>query len=90
MEKDNSDGRANRQQIALITGSSSGIGFETSLLLARNGIYTYATMRNLSKSQEILDIAKKECLSLKVLNLDVTDEKSTQKAIDMVVHEQNP
>jgi NAD(P)-dependent dehydrogenase (short-subunit alcohol dehydrogenase family) len=89
MEKDNSDGRAKRQQIALITGSSSGIGFETSLLLARNGIYTYATMRNLSKSQEILDIAKKECLSLKVLNLDVTDEKSTQKAIDMVVHEQN-
>ena len=89
MEKDNSDGRAKRQQIALITGSSSGIGFETSLLLARNGIYTYATMRNLSKSQEILDIAKKECLPLKVLTLDVTDEKSTQKAIDMVMHEQN-
>jgi NAD(P)-dependent dehydrogenase (short-subunit alcohol dehydrogenase family) len=59
MENDNSDGRTKRQQIALITGSSSGIGFETSLMLARNGIYTYATMRNLSKSQEILDIAKK-------------------------------
>ena len=89
MENDNSDGRTKRQQIALITGSSSGIGFETSLLLARNGIYTYATMRNLSKSQEILDITKKECLPLKVLTLDVTDEKSTQKAIDMVMHEQN-
>jgi NAD(P)-dependent dehydrogenase (short-subunit alcohol dehydrogenase family) len=89
MKNDNSDGRTKRQQIALITGSSSGIGFETSLLLARNGIYTYATMRNLSNSQEILDIAKKECLPLKVLTLDVTDEKSTQKAIDMVVHDQN-
>jgi NAD(P)-dependent dehydrogenase (short-subunit alcohol dehydrogenase family) len=89
MENDNGDGRTKRQQIALITGSSSGIGFETSLLLARNGIYTYATMRNLSKSQEILDITKKECLPLKVLTLDVTDEKSTQKAIDMVLHEQN-
>jgi len=89
MENDNSDGRTKRQQIALITGSSSGIGFETSLLLARNGIYTYATMRNLSKSQEILDIAKKECLPLKVLTLDVTDEKSTKNAIDMVMHEQN-
>ena len=89
MENDNSDGRTERRQIALITGSSSGIGFETSLLLARNGIYTYATMRNLSKSQEILDITKKECLPLKVLTLDVTDEKSTQKAIDMVMHEQN-
>lgn len=89
MENDNSDGRTNRGQIALITGSSSGIGFETSLLLARNGIYTYATMRNLSKSQEILDITKKECLPLKVLTLDVTDEKLIQKAIDMVMHEQN-
>jgi len=89
MENDNSDGRTKRRQIALITGSSSGIGFETSLMLARNGIYTYATMRNLSKSQEILDIAKKECLPLKVFTLDVTDEKSTQKAIDMVMHEQN-
>lgn len=89
MENDNNDGRTKRRQIALITGSSSGIGFETSLLLARNGIYTYATMRNLSKSQEILDIAKKECLPLKVFTLDVTDEKSTQKAIDMVMYEQN-
>lgn len=89
MKNDNSDGRTKRQQIALITGCSSGIGFETSLLLARNGIYTYATMRNLSKSQEILDITKKECLPLKVLTLDVTDEKSTQKAVDMVMYEQN-
>jgi NAD(P)-dependent dehydrogenase (short-subunit alcohol dehydrogenase family) len=89
MENDNSDGRTKRQQIALITGSSSGIGFETSLLLARNGIYTYATMRNPSNSQEILDITKKECLPLKVLTLDVTDEKSTQKAADMVMYEQN-
>ena len=36
-----------RQQIALVTGSASGIGFETALMLARNGIYTFATMRNL-------------------------------------------
>lgn len=89
MENDNGDGRTKRLQVALITGSSSGIGFETSLLLARNGIYTYATMRNLTKSQEILDITKKECLPLEVLALDVTDEKSTQKAIDMVMSEQN-
>ena len=89
MENDNSDGRTRRQQIALITGSSSGIGFETSLLLARSGFHTYATMRNLSKSQEILDITKKENLPLRVLPLDVTDEESTRKAIDMVMYEQN-
>lgn len=89
MENDNNDGRSKQQQIALITGSSSGIGFETSLLLARNGIYTYATMRNLSKSKEILDITKKEGLPLRVLSLDVTDEESTRQAIDMVMYEQN-
>jgi NAD(P)-dependent dehydrogenase (short-subunit alcohol dehydrogenase family) len=34
--------------VAVVTGSSSGIGFETSLLLARNGFFTYATMRMFS------------------------------------------
>jgi NADP-dependent 3-hydroxy acid dehydrogenase YdfG len=64
----------NKQQlIALITGCSSGIGFESSLNLARNGIYTYATMRNLSRSKEILGCAKRDNLPLKILRLDVTD-----------------
>ncbi len=34
------------QSIVVVTGSSTGIGFETSLFLARNGFYTY---RNFSK-----------------------------------------
>ena len=32
-----------QEDIAVVTGSSTGIGFETSLLLARNGFYTYTT-----------------------------------------------
>ncbi|MGC2428223.1 MAG: hypothetical protein WA421_14385 [Nitrososphaeraceae archaeon] len=35
------------QKVAVVTGSSSGMGLETSLLLARNGFRTYATMRNI-------------------------------------------
>ncbi|MGA7900431.1 MAG: SDR family NAD(P)-dependent oxidoreductase [Nitrososphaeraceae archaeon] len=69
-----------RQQIALVTGSASGIGFETALMLARNGIYTFATMRNLSKSEEILDYARKDHLPLETLRLDVTDEQSISEA----------
>jgi NAD(P)-dependent dehydrogenase (short-subunit alcohol dehydrogenase family) len=38
-------------RVAVVTGSSSGIGFETALALARNGFYTYATMRNLKNLQ---------------------------------------
>jgi NAD(P)-dependent dehydrogenase (short-subunit alcohol dehydrogenase family) len=37
------------QKVAVVTGSSSGIGLETALTLARNGFQTYATMRNPEK-----------------------------------------
>ena len=29
------------EKVAIVTGSSSGIGFETALALAREGYYTY-------------------------------------------------
>ena len=35
------------QKVAVVTDSSSDMGFETSLMLARNGFHTYATMRKL-------------------------------------------
>ena len=52
--------KKSKEKVAVVTGSSSGIGFETSLLLARKGFYTYATMRNLNKSLKIKEIAEKE------------------------------
>jgi NAD(P)-dependent dehydrogenase (short-subunit alcohol dehydrogenase family) len=53
-----------KHTIAVVTGSSSGIGLETSLLLARNGFYTYATMRDTFKSDNIEKITNKENLPL--------------------------
>ncbi len=76
--------RGSQEKVVVVTGSSSGIGFETSLLLARKGFYTFATMRNLNKSQKIKDIAKNENLSLKVLQLDVTDDKSVKDAFRQI------
>ena len=73
--------------MAVVTGSSSGIGFKTSLLLARKGVYTYATMRNLSKSEEILNYAKKENLPLETLVLDVIDARSISNAIQKIINE---
>lgn len=78
-----------QRQIALVTGSASGIGFETALLLARNGIYTFATMRNLSKSEEILDYARKDNLPLETLRLDISDEQSISEAIDEITGKKN-
>ena len=77
-----------QQQIALVTGSSSGIGFETSILLARNKIYTFATMRNLSNSKVIRDIAKHGNLPLKTIPLDVTKRNSVKNAIEKIKSEQ--
>ncbi|MFY9794409.1 MAG: SDR family oxidoreductase [Candidatus Nitrosopolaris sp.] len=72
------------ERVAVVTGSSTGNGFETSLLLAKNGFYTYATMRNLDKSTRIKEIARKDSMLLEVLPLDVTDDKSVADAIEMI------
>lgn len=75
------------QKVAVVTGSSSGIGFATSLLLARNGFHMYATMRNLDKSKNIVDVAKNEKLPLEVIRLDVDDDKSVKDAVNKIVAE---
>ena len=41
------------EKTAVITGTSTGIGFETALALAREGYYTYATMRDTTKGDKI-------------------------------------
>jgi len=74
-------------KVAIVTGSSSGIGFAASVLLARNGIYTYASMRNITKANTIKEIAKKENLPLHVIQLDVTDDKSVKSAVNNVLEE---
>lgn len=73
--------------VAIVTGSSSGIGFETSLTLARNGFYTYATMRNVRKSVSIKRMANKEALPLQVIQLDVNDDLSVKNAIEEIISE---
>lgn len=76
-------------KVALVTGSSSGIGFETAILLARSGYHTYASMRNIKKSKKITDMADKENLSLQFVELDVNNDNSVKDAIDKIVREKN-
>jgi short-subunit dehydrogenase len=76
-----------QQNIAVVTGSSTGIGFETSLLLARNGFYTYATMRDPTKNDTIKEIANKENLPLEVLPLDVDNDDSVRNTINKIFDE---
>src|SRR5919109_3512113 len=75
------------QKVAVVTGSSSGIGYETSLTLARNGFLTYATMRNLNKSENIKLAATKENLPLHIIQLDVNDDTSVKNAVQKILSE---
>ncbi len=74
-------------KVAIVTGSSSGIGFSTALMLARNNFYTYASMRNLTKANAIKEIIKKENLPLQPIQLDVTNDRSVKDAVNKVLDE---
>ena len=73
------------EKVALVTGSSSGIGLETALSLARDGYHTFASMRNTEKAGELQYAAKKENLPIEVIELDVDKEESIISAIKKVV-----
>jgi len=73
------------EKVAIVTGSSSGIGFETALALAKEGYFTYATMRDTTKSGKIKEIAQKENLKINILELDVDDENSVKAAIAQIL-----
>ena len=75
------------EKVAIVTGSSSGIGFETALALARDGYYTYATMRDIKKANMILDIAKKENLKIEALEIDVNKEDTIKNAVKKIVND---
>ena len=72
------------EKIALVTGSSSGIGFETALALARENYFTFASMRNTDKAGKIQEIAKKENLNLEVIELDIDKEESIKSAVKKI------
>jgi NAD(P)-dependent dehydrogenase (short-subunit alcohol dehydrogenase family) len=77
----------NDQKVAVITGSSSGIGLESTLVLARNGYTTYATMRSPDKDTTIKAIVHNKGLPIRVVQLDVTDDNSVKNAVDHIISE---
>ena len=76
----------------LITGSSSGFGYLTTLTLARKGYKVWATMRdsygkNSEKRKEFEALAKDENLDIIVAELDVTSEVSVRELTTRVIQE---
>ena len=68
-------------QTAIVTGTSTGIGYATALHLARNGYQVFAGMRNLAKADPLRQAAAAEELPLEIVELDVTSQDSVARAV---------
>lgn len=73
------------KKTVLITGCSSGIGYATCLVFARNNFMTYGSVRDISKAEKIQEITNSEKLPLKIVRLDVNDGESIRIAIQSIV-----
>src|SRR5216683_535657 len=80
----------NSKQVVLITGSSTGFGRLFADTLARKGHTVFATMRdpggrNTKNASEIRTLAEKDSLPISVLEMDVTDDASVERAVDAAI-----
>lgn len=75
----------NKRKIILVTGTSTGIGLETALLLAKEGHNVYATMRDVTKAGSLQHEAAARNLNINILQLDVQDEKSISDCVNTIL-----
>ena len=69
----------------LITGTSTGVGFESAILFAKNNFKVYASMRNLKKAVELEKRIAEENLDIEILSLDVTKIDSINAAVETII-----
>ena len=70
--------------VAVVTGTSSGIGLWTAVGLAQAGWSVVATMRDVRRSDPLLEAAGSAADRITVLPLDVTDHPAASLLIDKV------
>ncbi|MEE3328150.1 MAG: SDR family oxidoreductase [Myxococcota bacterium] len=73
--------------VTLITGASTGIGAASALALARRGHRVWASMRDPSRGEALLEQAASDALSIHPLELDVTEGGSVEDAVACVLKE---
>ena len=69
-------------QVILLTGASSGIGYDTAKDLAAAGHTVYGAARRVEKLEELRPFG------IIPLQLDITDEDSVKKAVETIIAEQ--
>lgn len=74
--------------IAVVTGTSTGIGLATAATLARAGHTVYATMRNpKTGGEELRAITERESLALHIAALDVDSDESVRTTFANILAE---
>ncbi|OGC76132.1 hypothetical protein A2619_02120 [candidate division WWE3 bacterium RIFOXYD1_FULL_39_9] len=78
------------KKVVFITGCSSGIGYLTARLFARNGWKVFAGIRDLNGegANKLANIAKLEELDLQLVEIDVSSETSVDNALTKFKQEQ--
>ena len=78
------------EQTILVTGSTSGFGRLTVETLARQGYRVFAGMRaaagkNAPAAEALRALAQREALALQIVEIDVTDDASVERAIAVII-----
>src|SRR5271167_3502226 len=76
-------------KVAVVTGSSSGIGLLTAVELALHGYRVVATMRNLANSGRLEEAAKTAGVHARLdpQRLDITEFDSLPRAVEAIVRD---
>lgn len=71
--------------MALVTGTSSGIGLQTAVQLAQAGVEVVATVRDLARADALRQAARAAGVEVDVHELDVTSDASSEQCVRDVV-----
>ena len=69
----------NMKKVILLTGASSGIGYQTAEILAKEGHIVYGAARRTEKMEDLKQFG------VKSIYLDVTDENSIKNVVDTII-----
>jgi len=72
-------------KVALVTGTSSGIGLSTAVQLAQHGYAVIATMRDTSKAEALEARAKEAGVNIDIHALEVQDDASVTECVEYIL-----
>ncbi len=73
------------RKVALLSDTSTSVGYETALALARRGYVIYAGIKSHAQARKLSHIADIEKLSLQLIKLDVNSSSSVTSAVKKVL-----